>query len=189
MDNDQELAAQLENDGAVDLTEISNQIDDEQIKQSFQTLDAQKRHWREKYKKLNESHQKMEVEFEQSKKVASAQSAKPDPIIDTSLLEAKVDLRMSGYSNDEISYMSALAKGQGKSLTDTSKDPFVLAGIEGMRVKAKAEQATPSASAKIGALGKEQSVPFSALKQGEQRQAWTAILDKQSAKSSKRESE
>lgn len=67
-------------------------------------------------------------------------------------IEEVVDLRISGLSKDEISYMKSFAKGSGKSLSEVSKDPFVLAGIEGMRTRSKSDEATPPPSSRTSSV-------------------------------------
>ena len=64
-------------------------------------------------------------------------------------IEEIVDLRTSGYSKQEIDYMKAMARGRGqKSLSELAADPFVVAGINGLRAKAQTTAATPTSSSR-----------------------------------------
>lgn len=63
----------------------------------------------------------------------------------TSDIEERVDLRMDGYSQDEIAFIKR-NQVEGKSLAETAKLPYIEKGIEGMRADAKVEEATPPPS-------------------------------------------
>lgn len=59
-------------------------------------------------------------------------------------LEDRVDLRLQGYTYEEIEF--ANRNRNGRPLKEAIKDPFVSAGIEAVRSQKKAEDKTPSPS-------------------------------------------
>ena len=63
-------------------------------------------------------------------------------------VEMKVELRMEGYSKDEISFMESYAKGLGKKLNEVTNDPMIKKAIEGSRADKKAELDTPTPSSR-----------------------------------------
>jgi len=71
--------------------------------------------------------------------------------IDPVEIEERVELRLQGYNPQEIEYIKKFRK-EGQSLLEAAKDSFVQAGIEGLRAKAKVEQATPNPSSRTGVV-------------------------------------
>lgn len=144
-------------------------VQDEAVKQSLQTEIARKKHWREKAQKksdeaaqLAEQLKKTQEELAGFKKPATPESPKISDDI-----EDKVDLRLSGYSRDEIALMETYAKGRGQRLSEVKNDPFVISGIEGLRAKAKVAAATPPPSKGSSTVkGKEGPKSFTDWKQG-----------------------
>src|SRR3990167_1642234 len=136
---------ELETDDAVIETDIIPQVQDELVRQSLQTEIARKKHWREKFQKKNDEAAKAAEDIKKLTEKLSAYEKPEEPKV-TDEIEARVDLRLSGYSRDEISYMETYAKGQGRKLSDVTNDQFVLSGIEGLRAKAKAAAAVPPPS-------------------------------------------
>lgn len=61
-------------------------------------------------------------------------------------IEEIVNLRTDGYSREEVKYMKDLALGSNRSLNEVSNDPFIQAGIRGLRDKAKTNNDTPAPS-------------------------------------------
>ena len=75
-----------------------------------------------------------------------AEPPAPPVVPQNSDLEQRVELRLQGFSPDEIALIER-NRPQGKSLLDVAKDPFVVAGIAGLREQAKIAAATPPPSA------------------------------------------
>lgn len=122
-------------------------VQDESVKQTLQTEIARKKHWREKFQKKSEEATRVADELKKvQEKLQTYEKPTEQKSVPSDEIEARVDLRLSGYSREEISYMETFAKGQGKKLTDVANDPFVTSGIEGLRVRAKAAAATPPPS-------------------------------------------
>lgn len=94
-------------------------------KKEFQTLKAQKEHWKQKATKVNEEPSKPE-------KVEIKSEANPD--IEKRL--EKIELTAKGYSDEEIKFIQS--NGGKSSLENT----FVKAAIEKIREQQKAEQAS-----------------------------------------------
>lgn len=55
--------------------------------------------------------------------------------------EQKVELRMSGYSVDEIREIDAIARGKNIPLSEAEKSPFVQAAIKQIRAENKSKEA------------------------------------------------
>jgi len=99
-----------------------------------------------------------EAELKRSKP-NPAGSGQPAPSSDAERrIEEKVDLRLSGYSKEEIDEIAAFAKAKGiGSLTEAAKLPIVQHAINGLRADAKAKEATPPSTKRAGASGGERS--------------------------------
>lgn len=156
--------------------------DYDSLKRKVETLFAQKKHWREKAKAFEAEKQKLEDELkrrEPSLKADNDESeSSPEQKFDIGLVETKVDLRLSGFSPEEIRYMEAYAKGKGISLAEASKDPFVIAGVEKLREKQRSVDATPSPSSSGGLSFRGKS--FAEMSREERKEAFEATKDKYS---------
>jgi hypothetical protein len=64
-------------------------------------------------------------------------------------VEERVDLRMAGYSNDEINEIAVIAKAKKISFQDAAKLPIVAKGIESLRKEKQATDLTPGASGRV----------------------------------------
>jgi hypothetical protein len=131
-------------------TEVEDQI--AQLKKTNQGL-------YERLKKEEAERKKIEEELVKLKPSEEGKSSQPEVPSD---IEDRVELRLQGYSNEEIAFIKRNA--EGKSLLEAIKDPFVEEGIKGLRAKKKAEQATPPPSSKSPETGekvkKEEKIPF-----------------------------
>ena len=148
---------ELETDDTALEADIIPQVQDEAVKQSLQTEIARKKHWREKFQKKNDEAVKSAEDIKKLQEKLATYEKQPERVPDE--IESRVDLRLAGYSRDEISYMETFAKGQGKKLTDVANDPFILSGIEGLRAKAKAAAATPPPSQTSIKVQKNEKTP------------------------------
>lgn len=96
-------------------------------------------------------------------------------------VEQKVELRMSGYSKEEIAFAEKLAKGSGQKLTEIINDSFFKDAIEGSRAKNKASSDTPAASSRTavfkGKPATEIFVDANASKEDKQA-AFSAMVSK-----------
>jgi len=134
----------MENDIEIpDLEETGDNLSpDDDVEKRLQTEVVRKKHWREKFEKLNEAHQKLQQEIDKS---TQEKPAEPRDDMEARM-ETKFDLRQKGYTREEISYFEAFAKGSGKPLADVVNDLVVIGGIESMRKQKSVEQATPAPS-------------------------------------------
>lgn len=106
------------------------------------------------------------------------------PAVPFDEIEDRVDLRLKGFTREEISYVESYAKGQGKKLREVAEDPFVLSGIDGLRAKAKVAQAIPPPS--TGSLGKtKKEIPLSKMnpiqKKVHLKSVWESALAKRNS--------
>lgn len=69
-----------------------------------------------------------------------------NPNVDLKKFEEKVELRIRGYSPEEIAFIESYAKGSGKSLLSVAEDEYVKAAIDVMRQKKQAESKIPPSS-------------------------------------------
>lgn len=64
-------------------------------------------------------------------------------------VDQKVELRMAGYSRDEIADIDAIAKAKKISLEEAAKLPLVSKGIEALRAEKRSTEATPTPSNRV----------------------------------------
>lgn len=64
-------------------------------------------------------------------------------------VEEKVDLRLKGYTSEQIGEIEKYAKGAGISLSEAEKSPFIQSAVEAIRAKEKSVQNTPASSSRI----------------------------------------
>ena len=115
--------------------------EDEEVNKQVQTLSAQKKHFREKFEKEKQLREELEAKLQAApKKEETPDNSRLD------VVEQKVELRMDGYSAEEIKQMETFAKGSGKSLLEAKDDPFVQAAIKNIRAEKRVEDAIPSSS-------------------------------------------
>lgn len=90
-------------------------------------------------------------------------------------IEEVINIRMDGHSREELEYMRAVARHQNKRLPDVVNDPFIQAGIRGMREQAKSQQATPAPSSRPAVTSSAQQKPFSSMNDDERRAHFEVI--------------
>jgi hypothetical protein len=110
-------------------------------KKKLDTLFIQKQKFREKAETEKTAREKVEQE-----KIKLEERLKASPPPDYSIIETKVDLRLGGYSPEEISELEAYAKGKGISLKDAVATDFAKAAVERLREVKKSDDATPPPS-------------------------------------------
>lgn len=86
----------------------------------------------------------------------------------TAAVEELVELRMQGYSRDEIQYIVNYAAAQGKTPMEVVEDPFVVGGIERMRAVKKAKEVATSTDKPVGNRQKS----FREMTREERKQFW-----------------
>lgn len=72
-----------------------------------------------------------------------------DPASLEKRVEEKVNLRLSGYSPEQILEIERYAKGAQISLSEAAKSPFIAAAVEHQKAAEKSLSSTPAPSAKI----------------------------------------
>jgi hypothetical protein len=91
------------------------------------------------------------------------------------------DLRIDGYSADEIEKIEKIARANGQSLREAVKDPFVQAGIASMRESGAAEAATPPPSSQPSTTPKPEPGAFRQDMTPAEKEAWFAAKKKKVA--------
>ena len=122
-------------------------IEDEDFKKSVQTLDAQKKHWREKAKKEADEKAKLLEKLQKLEATTIENKQKVEELPKEDLLKlheklAKIELRTKGFEDDEIDFIVRTG--------GNPDDPFVKKAIEGIRSEKKSIEASPSVSTKSG---------------------------------------
>ena len=102
-------------------------------------------------------------------------------------IKAEVNLRLNGFSEDEVEVVRDYAKGKGTTLEEAAKSDFVKGGIETLRAKRKAEEATPKPTQK--STGPSAAKPLGQMTNEERRtnfspEAWRAKRKQASSRSS-----
>ncbi|MBK9272787.1 MAG: hypothetical protein IPM48_14475 [Saprospiraceae bacterium] len=142
MENEKELEKEVVID--------ENLIDDEDLKKNLQTVVAQKKHFREKYQSVSKDFEEYkkthpDIKVEEKKEVVPV--AEPKNTVSNEVsIESVLDLRTKGYSDAEILAFNKYAKKMNVPISEIIEDPFIKAGIEAERQKAKVEQTTPNPS-------------------------------------------
>lgn len=129
LDNENQEGENLENQKEVDTPEDEVKIS----KKEYQSLLAQKEHWREKAK-INEATKLAPEKSEVKEPVKESY----DPLESVKLLNALKD-----FSQDEIDLISRQAKANGVNLLEAAKLEDVQLLIQAKREKIKNEQANP----------------------------------------------
>lgn len=84
---------------------------------------------------------------EEARTLKEAQPSKPDSVTSVSnskpyeINDEVVDLRLDGYSKEEVAFLSDFAKARSTSLNDALKDPYIKSAIDTQREQHKAEMA------------------------------------------------
>jgi len=154
MEIEKDIAKLEEDDGEGE--KVIEGIEDEPLKQSLQTEVARKKHFRTKFKDEETAHTKTKGDlktvqealkkYEVDGKPVTSGGTPASPAIDAAEIDARVELRVAGYTTPEIDFIKAFATGNKMTLADAAKSDFVIQGIEGLRKKAKAVESTPDPS-------------------------------------------
>jgi len=88
------------------------------------------------------------AEAENKKLKGEGRPSKPTSPSDSEQEEI-LDLRIGGYSRDEIKRIHSYAKANGISVSEAANDEFVKAGIDKLRSKNRTEEATPKPSGRV----------------------------------------
>jgi hypothetical protein len=134
-----------------DLEEFENEMFDDEIEEETEDTPevVSGPDWESEAKKFKAiaSRLKKKLEEKPVKKETKKLSEQVDVEQVLSEQNERVELRLKGYTHEEIEFMSRNRKN-GQSLTEASTDPYVQAGIETVRSKTQAEQKTLSPSNK-----------------------------------------
>lgn len=134
-----------------DIQELVEGITDEDVKKQLQTEAARKVHFRTKFGKEKEAKEVAEARIVELEKLVEKPGETPSTDVETNTnarideIDAKVELRMDGYSREEISFIER-NRAEGKSLAETAEDSFVKKAIDGIREDKKVEDGTPAPS-------------------------------------------
>lgn len=90
-------------------------------------------------------------------------------------VDQKVDLRLEGYSKEEIAYIERNL--HDRTLEDTLADPHVKAGIEGVRQTTKAQEATPAPSTAVPTFTAEKKT-WAQMSEQERRDHYQTAISK-----------
>jgi hypothetical protein len=172
-----QVEADLENSDETLLEDVS----DDAIEQELGSEDDEKRQLQERVAKLERSNKQLYQRLQKTspkpkqKVVASAPKTSVTHDFD---MEDIVDLRVSGYSKEEIDTVKAFARGRGiSSLSEAVKDPFITAGIKAQREAQKREDAQP-APAQRTAPQRHSNKPFGEMTEDERRQNFEKLKAK-----------
>lgn len=172
-----QVEADLENSDETLLEDVS----DDAIEQELSSEDDEKRQLQERVEKLERSNKQLYQRLQKAspkpkqKAVASAPKASVTHDFD---MEDIVDLRVSGYSKEEIETVKAFARGRGiASLSEAVKDPFITAGIKAQREAQKREDAQP-APAQRTAPQRQSNKSFAEMTEDERRQNFEKLKAK-----------
>lgn len=143
MDNETELQDSLQPEGEEN-TENNNEESGEnkpdEVVERLSRLEKALEEERNKNKQLFERTKKAE------KKVKEVKDENPKYGKDE--VKEFVDLRISGYSEEEIDYIDAFARAKGMTLKEASNHDLIAGGIQAIRAKRKAQEATPDSTPK-----------------------------------------
>lgn len=117
---------------------------------------------------------------EELKELRPLKEGKVDTFDSASLekrVDAKVDLRLAGWSQEQIAEAEAYAKGRGITLTEAAQSPFVKNAVEAMKAQSKSIDTTPASSNKTVTFnGKPVSEIFKSGTPEEKQAAFEARL-------------
>jgi preprotein translocase subunit SecD len=125
-------------------------IEDEDLKKNLQTVVAQKKHYREKYQKVNSEYEEYKkthpdtqtIEKKEDKPVTQPTETKAS----SDDIETVLEMRAKGYSDSELLTLRKYAKRMSVPISEIADDPLIKSAIEVERQKAKVEQNTPTPS-------------------------------------------
>lgn len=141
-------------------------------KPSYEDLEAQNKRLYARAKAAEES---LKIMKEEAARKPEPEPAKPT-VVSESDIEERVNLRLEGYSPEELKFIQIHAKGLGKRLSEVKDDPFIQSAIEGLRAKKKSEQAVPPPSQPAFQV---EGKTWDKMKQDERKGAYQKILDQQ----------
>lgn len=127
----------------------------------------------QKNKDLYARLKKTEEELKKFKAAASSESPKTSDFD----IEEIVNLRTDGYSREEVEYMKQVARGAKRPLSEITNDPFVQAGILGLREKSKTNDVTPAPSSRPNPVVVGQK-PWSEMTEQERKAGFTAQVNR-----------
>lgn len=156
--------------------EAPEQEESSESKEDLSNKDSKDNYW--KQRALN-----AEQTIEQAKrrrKEEEQTSSQEETTSQSDLLEQKVDLRMEGYSKDEISEIEAYANAKKLSLTEAKDSPFVQKAIEGLREEKKVEESTPSPSSRSVTV---ENKTFADMSEAERKKNFTQVAQQAIQKS------
>lgn len=119
-----------------------------------------------------EKGKRAELEGQLSGKKGEPDSSRFDAV------EHKVELRIAGYTAEDIKDIEVFAKGAGLNIREASEHPFVKSAIEARRTAAKVEANTPSpshSSPMIGDKPASQVLSSSSASVADKKAAFEAI--------------
>lgn len=100
-----------------------------------------------KYQRLLKKEQKKNLSSETDDDTKEDEEPQAKPKRDD--IEERVELRLRGYSKDEITDISAIAKAKKISLLEASELPLVSKGIQALRTDKKVVEQSPAPSNRI----------------------------------------
>lgn len=160
----QEGEGQPDEDASLDESELGESDDNSTSSKELESALAQKRHWKEKYEKVEKIRQEQEkkiAEFEKRLKELSQTTEQEENDILKELKawkeEADFLLRNKDYDPDEFQYLKRLAQAKGLSLAEASQDDEVKEILALRREKLENEKKTPEPSS-ASAVKKEKDV-------------------------------
>ena len=156
-----------------------DEADAAKLKNDVATLNAQKKHWREKavdqatgktYKEL----------YEAAQKVKPNQPAEQEDVKkDIQWLKAVEEKRQFGYqhglSPEEADQVFNYAQGAGIKPEKALEHPFVKSGLESLKATKRAQSATPRPSSRSPLV---EGKTFSELKPEDRKANWAKIAEK-----------
>lgn len=134
------------------------------LKKGQQELEEKNRRLYARAKKAEEEARKLKQKLGESLEDQDAPTRKTEDHD----LEEFVELRVAGYTKDEIEKMRQIAKGSGRSLAEVEKDPFVQAGITGLRNQKSTDDSTPPPSSKVPPITKKK-IDWASMTEEERR--------------------
>lgn len=147
-------AEQMEND--IDLTTLEKERDAEVLKGHLNTTVEQKKHWREKAKKQQEEFDAYKAAHPEKKDEKPVKKQEKQGDFDPDLLrtelrdELRVEMKYPDITEVEMSKARALAKAEGKPLSEIVADDYFQSYMKVTREKLAADKARPSPSNRGG---------------------------------------
>ena len=166
MDEQSNEGLELQNPVEDTTSENNDNADVEpQDNSKLKEMDAQRKHWREKALKA-----------EESKKTLEAQLArvKPDNRLD-GVVEDMTDLRLGqkGLDEDAARFVKTYAKGLGKNALEVLDDPTVKDFLQSRKDRQNHENAVPDPSSRTVTVGDK---PLSEMTSKEKKANWGNVV-------------